>query len=366
MAAVGEKQMAIDTAARRDLERTDHTSARERTRPPAALLEALQTDATRPPAPTKGPTVSALAPLLQTFFTERLARQRDASPHTIASYRDSFRLLLTFLHQQTGTTPTKLQLEDLDTARITAFLSYLENERGNSVKTRNARLTAVHSFFHFAALKAPECAEQIARVLSIPEKRYESTLINYLTDPEIDALLAAPDRSTPTGRRDHALLLLAVQAGLRASEVAGLRIEDIDSARGVIQVRHGKGAKDRNVMLSPQLLGILRTYWRLARPRLYLFPGRDEDHPIDQTVLHAACRSAVKAAGLTKRVTLHTLRHSFATHLLENGTDIRIIQVLLGHNNLSSTARYTQVATDTIRATQSPLDRLSLEVTPPR
>jgi site-specific recombinase XerD len=164
--------------------------------------------------------------------------------------------------------------------------------------------------------------------------------------------------------KSRAALTTAYAAGLRASEVAGLRIEDIDSARGVIQVRHGKGAKDRNVMLSPQLLGILRTYWRLARPRLYLFPGRDQDHPIDQTVLHAACRSAVKAAGLTKRVTLHTLRHSFATHLLENGTDIRIIQVLLGHNNLSSTARYTQVATHTIRTTQSPLDRLSLEVTP--
>jgi integrase/recombinase XerD len=129
--------------------------------------------------------------------------------------------------------------------------------------------------------------------------------------------------------KSRAALTTAYAAGLRASEVAGLRIEDIDSARGVIQVRHGKGAKDRNVMLSPQLLGILRTYWRLARPRLYLFPGRDQDHPIDQTVLHAACRSAVKAAGLTKRVTLHTLRHSFATHLLENGTDIRIIQVLL-------------------------------------
>src|SRR4051812_18422882 len=144
-------------------------------------------------------------------------------------------------------------------------------------------------------------------------------------------------------------------------------------SRGTADRRHrqrprrhpGAPRQGHNVMLSPQLLGILRTYWRLARPRLYLFPGRDEDHPIDQTVLHAACRSAVKAAGLTKRVTLHTLRHSFATHLLENGTDIRIIQVLLGHNNLSSTARYTQVATDTIRATQSPLDRLSLEVTPP-
>ncbi len=166
------------------------------------------------------------------------------------------------------------------------------------------------------------------------------------------------------GLKSRAALTTAYAAGLRASEAAGLRIEDIDSARGVIQVRCRKGAKDRNVMLSPQLLGILRTYWRLARPRVYLFPGRDEDHPIDQTVLHAACRSAVKAAGLTKRVTLHTLRHSFATHLLENGTDIRIIQVLLGHNNLSSTARYTQVATHTIRATQSPLDRLSLEVTP--
>ena len=134
-----------------------------------------------------------LAPLLQAYFTERLARQRDASPHTIASYRDSFRLLLAFLHEQTGTPPSKLQLEDLDPARITAFLSHLENERGNSVRTRNARLTAIHSFFHFAALKAPECSGQIARVLSIPEKRYQSTLINYLTKPEIDALLAAPD-----------------------------------------------------------------------------------------------------------------------------------------------------------------------------
>ena len=162
--------------------------------------------------------------------------------------------------------------------------------------------------------------------------------------------------------KSRAALTTAYAAGLRASEVAGLRVEDVDSGRGVILVRHGKGAKDRNVMLSPQLLGILRTYWRLARPKTFLFPGRDDAHSIDPTVLHAACRSAVKAAGLTKRVTLHTLRHSFATHLLENGTDIQIIQVLLGHNNLSSTARYTQVATHTILATQSPFDRLTLEV----
>jgi integrase/recombinase XerD len=149
------------------------------------------------------------------------------------------------------------------------------------------------------------------------------------------------------------------------SEVAGLRVADIDSGRGVILVRHGKGGKDRNVMLSPQLLGILRTYWRLAWPKTFLFPGRDADHPVHPTVLHAACRSAVNAAGLTKRVTLHTLRHSFATHLLESGTDLRIIQVLLGHNHLSSTARYTHVATHMIRATPSPLDRLALNVVPP-
>lgn len=165
--------------------------------------------------------------------------------------------------------------------------------------------------------------------------------------------------------KSRAALTTAYAAGLRASEVAGLMIADIDSARGVIRVRHGKGAKDRDVMLSTQLLGILRAYWRLARPQRYLFPGRDEDRPISPTVLHAACRSAVEAAGLSKRVTLHTLRHSFATHLLENGADIRIIQALLGHANLSSTARYTHVAAHTIRATPSPLDRLTLEVTPP-
>jgi site-specific recombinase XerD len=133
----------------------------------------------------------------------------------------------------------------------------------------------------------------------------------------------------------------------------------------VIHITRGKGGKARYVMLSPELLGILRSYWRLARPKDILFPGRDADKPIEPWVLHSACRSAVAAAGLSKHVTVHTLRHSFATHLLENGTDIRIIQVLLGHAHLSTTARYTQVSTDTIRSTASPLDRLRLEVTPP-
>jgi integrase/recombinase XerD len=206
--------------------------------------------------------VTALAPLLQAYFIERLARQRDASPHTIASYRDSFRLLLTFLHQQHGKAPAKLQLEDLDPATITAFLSYLENERSNSVRTRNARLTAIHSFFHFAALTAPESAELIARVLAIPEKRYESMLISYLTEPEIDALLAAPDRSTWIGRRDHALLLLAVQTGLRASELASLRCQDLDLSAGAWVSCQGKGRKERCTPLTRTTVQVLRAWHR--------------------------------------------------------------------------------------------------------
>jgi len=160
-------------------------------------------------------------------------------------------------------------------------------------------------------------------------------------------------------------LTTAYAAGLRASETVGLKVCDIDSGRMVIRVEHGKGGKDRYVMLSAQLLRILRTYWRLARPRHWLFPGRDESKPIDVQVLHSSCRSACAAAGLAKRVTVHTLRHSFATHLLENGADIRIIQVLLGHSNLSTTARYTRVSNALIRRTESPLDRLTLEVVPP-
>jgi site-specific recombinase XerD len=160
-------------------------------------------------------------------------------------------------------------------------------------------------------------------------------------------------------------LTTAYAAGLRASETVGLKVANIDSSRMVIRVEHGKGAKDRYVMLSPQLLRILRTYWRIARPRDWLFPGREESRPIDTQVLYSACRSAGKAAGLGKRVTVHTLRHSFATHLLENGTDIRIIQVLLGHNNLTTTARYTQVSRKIIEQTPSPLDRLKLEIVPP-
>ena len=268
---------------------------------------------------------------------------RNLSPATQRSYISAVSKFSRYF----GRSPDKLELED-----VRAFQVHLVST-GISWPALNQIVCALR-FFYGVTLGEAVVPERI------PYAREPSKLPTVLSPDEVVQFLEAV-----SSLKCRAALTCGYAAGLRASEVAGLMVADIDSTRGVILIRHGKGAKDRNVMLSPQLLGVLRTYWRLARPRLYLFPGRDEDRPIDPTVLHAACRSAAKAAGLSKRVTLHTLRHSFATHLLENGTDIRIIQVLLGHNNLSSTARYTQVATHTIRATQSPLDRLSLEVTPP-
>jgi integrase/recombinase XerD len=292
--------------------------------------------------------MTALPPLLQAFFTERLARQRDASPHTIASYRDSFRLLLTFLNQQTGNAPSKLQLQDLDPARITAFLGYLENERGNSVRTRNARLTAIHSFFHYAALKAPECSEQIARVLSIPEKRFDSTLISYLTEPEIDALLAAPDRSTPTGRRDHALLLLAVQTGLRVSELASLRCQDLNLGAGWVRCE-GKGRKERCTPLSRAARQVLRVWLRElgGDPAGPLFPSRNGGHLTRSAIWRLVVKHTTTARGQCpslagKNITPHVLRHTAAMRLLRAPTpvDTATIALWLGHATLDSTNKY--------------------------
>ena len=292
--------------------------------------------------------MSALAPLLQAFFIERLAHQRDASPHTIAAYRDSFRLLLTFLHQHTGKAPSRLQLEDLDAATITAFLSYLENERGNSVRTRNARLTAIHSFFHYAALKAPESADLIARVLSIPEKRYESTLISYLTDPEIDALLAAPDRSTWTGRRDHALLLVAAQTGLRASELASLCRKDLNLDAGWVRCQ-GKGRKERCTPLSRTARQVLRVWLREldGDPAGPLFPSRNNGHLTRNAIWRLVAKHTTTARkrcpSLTaKNITPHTLRHTAAMRLLlaEPPVDPATIALWLGHETLDSTNKY--------------------------
>ena len=268
---------------------------------------------------------------------------RNLSPATQRSYLHAVAKFSRYFSRS----PDRLDIED-----VRAFQVFLVSQK-ISWPALNQTVCALR-FFYGVTLNRPEIPERIAYAR---EPRKLPVILS--ADEVVRFLEAVPSLKTRTA------LTTAYAAGLRASEAVSLKVVDIDSSRMLIQVRHGKGAKDRTVMLSPQLLAILRTYWRLARPREWLFPGRDESKPIDVQVLHAACRSATKAAGLAKRVTVHTLRHSFATHLLESGVDIRIIQVLLGHNSLSTTARYTQVATTTIAKTRSPIDRLALEVVPP-
>ena len=268
---------------------------------------------------------------------------RNLSPATQRSYLHAVAKFSRYFSRS----PDRLDIED-----VRAFQVFLVSQK-ISWPALNQTVCALR-FFYGVTLNRPEIPERIAYAR---EPRKLPVILS--ADEVVRFLEAVPSLKTRTA------LTTAYAAGLRASEAVSLKVADIDSSRMLIQVRHGKGAKDRTVILSPQLLAILRTYWRLARPREWLFPGRDESKPIDVQVLHAACRSATKAAGLAKRVTVHTLRHSFATHLLESGVDIRIIQVLLGHNSLSTTARYTQVATTTIAKTRSPIDRLALEVVPP-
>jgi integrase len=219
--------------------------------------------------------MTALAPILQAFFTDRLARQRDASPHTVAAYRDSWRMLLAFAAARTGKQPCQLTITDLDAPLIGDFLDHLERDRGNSPRTRNARL-AVHSLFGYAALRCPEHAETIARVLAIPAKRYDKALVTWLTEPELAALLAAPDRSTWAGRRDHALILLAAQTGLRISELTGLTIGDVHLGTGAHVSCHGKGRKDRITPLTTATIKVLRAWLaeRGGQPAQPLFPSR--------------------------------------------------------------------------------------------
>jgi site-specific recombinase XerD len=204
--------------------------------------------------------MSTLAPTLQAYFTDRLARQRQASPHTITAYRDTFKLLLGFAFTYTNKAPSRLDVADLDATLISAFLDHLEHDRGNSVRTRNARLAAIHSLFRFAALHHPQDAAVIQRVLAIPPKRYDQTLITYLTPPEADALLAAPDQATWTGRRDHALLALAVHTGLRVSELTALTRADIHLGNGAHVSCLGKGRKQRITPLTADITAVLHAW----------------------------------------------------------------------------------------------------------
>jgi integrase/recombinase XerD len=291
--------------------------------------------------------VTALAPTLQAFFTDRLTRQRHASPHTIAAYRDTWRLLLSHASAKTGKQPSHLEITDLDAPLTGAFLDHLEQNRGNSARTRNARLAAIRSLFRYAALRHPEHAEQIARVLAIPPKRHDRALVTWLTEPELAALLAAPDRSTWAGRRDHALLPLAAQTGLRVSELTGLTIGDVHLGTGPHVSYTGKGRKQRITPLTAGTVAALRAWLaeRGGQPAQPLFPARTGSRLSRDAIEHRLARHTTTAAAScpslnAKTITAHTLRHTAAMRLLHAGTDTTVIALWLGHEQADTTQIY--------------------------
>jgi len=289
----------------------------------------------------------SFAALLERFFTQRLMQQRQASAHTIASYRDTFRMLLQFAHKRLRKAPSALALEDIDAPLVMDFLDELERVRGITARTRNLRLTAVHSFFRFAAFEVPTHSAHIQRVLAIPAKRFTRVLVPFLSRQEVDALLAAPDQHTWSGRRDHALLLLAVQTGLRLSELTGLRREDLYVGIGAHVRVIGKGRKERCTPLSKSTRAVLAA-WIREPPRAKdqpLFPnahgGRLSAHGVHYLLHKHVAAAATDCPSLkNKRVSPHVLRHTTAMDLLQEGVDRSVIALWLGHESVETTQIY--------------------------
>src|SRR5215210_2291226 len=309
--------------------------------------------------------MTGLAPTLEAYFTDRLIRQRRVSPHTIASYRDMFRLLLAYLQRTTGTPPSRLQITDLDAATIGAFLQHLEQQRANTARTRNIRLAAIHSFFHYCALRHPEHAALIQRVLAIPRKRAGKRTVTFLTPVETQALLDAPNRSTWAGRRDHALLLTAVQTGLRISELLSLTHGDTQLDTGAHVRTVGKGRKERVAPLSKPTVAVLRAWLRetIVQPGSPRFPSRDGGTLTRDAIerrLAQHVQTAQRACGSlqSKRVTMHTMRHTAAMNLLAAGVDTSTIALWLGHEQERTTHIYLHAD---LELKQRTLDR----ITPP-
>jgi len=290
--------------------------------------------------------VSALAPILEGFFTEHLGGRR-ASPATVASYRDTFRLLLRFAQVRTGTQPSALDLAQLDAPTIGAFLDHLEADRGNGVVTRNLRLTAIHSLFRYAALRCPEHAGLIQRVLAMPNKRRDVHEVSFLTADEVDALLAAPDRANPLGRRDYLLLAFAVHTGLRVSELTAVRCGDVAFGVGAHVRCMGKGRRERCTPITKHLARLLADWIRdrHGEPNDPLFPARAGGPLAPDTVAdlldkHVAVAAKGCASLRGKHVTPHTLRHTCAMNLLHAGVDTSSIALWLGHATSRSTQPY--------------------------
>ena len=285
--------------------------------------------------------------LLEAFFTERLVRQRHASPHTIASYRDTFRLLLCFAQKRLNKSPSKLTVEDLDAPFIGVFLEHIEKERGNKARTRNVRLAAIHSFFRYVALHEPAHSALAQRVLAMPSKRFKKKDIHFLTRPEINALLAAPDQGSWAGRRDRTLLLLTVQTGLRLSELTALCCEDIVLETGAHVRCTGKGRKERCTPLRKDAVTVLRAWLRERNglPTQALFPNARGGHLSSdgvQYLLNKHMENAKRRCPSlsNKHVTPHVLRHTTAMELLQSGVDCSVIALWLGHESLETTQMY--------------------------
>jgi integrase/recombinase XerD len=291
--------------------------------------------------------MATLAPLLQRFFTDRLMTQKHASSHTIASYRDAWRLLLGYAQQKTGTPPWKLQIGQLDTELITAFLRHLEHDRGNSERTRNARLAAIHSLFRYAALHAPEDAHTIQQVLAMDGSRITTGPICWLTSTESKALLAVPDRTTRIGRRDYAMLLILLRTGLRVSELTGLTRADVHLGTGAHIRSLGKGRKARSTPLDPPTAAVLNEWLTETggTPADPLFPNR-HGQPLSRDTVAARISKYRKTAAaacptlLGKTISPHTLRHSNAMALHQAGVDIAVLALWLGHSSTKSTDIY--------------------------
>lgn len=289
--------------------------------------------------------MTALAPTLQTFFTQRLVRQRNASPNTIASYRDTWRLLLAFAAERTGRPPSQLDLADLDAPLVSAFLDHLERDRGNTIRTRNTRLAAIHSLFGYAAWTHPEHAESISRVLAIGPKRFDHAIVTHLTDPEVEALLDACDQSTWTGRRDRTMLVLAVQTGLRISELIGLTRGDVHLGAGPHVACHGKGRKDRITPLTTTARDALRDWLAELPHDAPVLPTRQGRRLSRDAIEHRISiytqRARIHCPSLeSKTVTAHVLRHTAAMRLLHAGVDISVIALWLGHASPETTQIY--------------------------
>lgn len=315
------------------------------------------------PAPSTG-----FAQLLQDFFLRRLVGQRGASARTIESYCDAFRLLLGYAQDRLGKPPTKISIEDLDAPLVLDFLDHLETVRGNSIRTRNARLAAIHSFMRYAAQRDPTILPVATRVLAIPAKRYDQPILGYLTREQVTAILAAPDRATRSGHRDAVMLAVAYNTGARVSELTGLRVRDVLLERNTALLLHGKGRKERAIPLWPATATDLRDWLASldGTPEAPVFPNRS-GVPMTRSGVRDRLARAVATATVTcpslahQHVSPHTIRHTTAMHLLQAGTDIAVIALWLGHSSPTVTHHYLEAD---LEAKEAILHRLEQPAAP--